>query len=258
MTHVQPIIIAGISGCSRMNQRRGSLYPWDHQASLGRLKFALFSTLVICLASGLSIQAQAQEAQRQQEQSNRDNKILQPLDLFLTSPEYRDRDEGVRWSADGRAELWFLESLEYGDLDRKVCEGVRWLLSGRLARSKGVLAAFNALPNLNEVTLIFYRVQTKVDPGLYGKYEQSRVPISVSRFTVSREGATQLNAKIVNQHLKGPGCIERARLFLTDLWISDTIQVRRGVREALAEKKRQLRAQPTPSLKDLNTTPLSP
>jgi hypothetical protein len=257
MTYVQPIITS-ISRCSRMKQRRGSHYPWGHQASLGRLKFSLLSTLLMGLVSGLCVQAQAQEAQPQQDQSNRDKKILQPLDLFLTSPEYRDRDEGVKWSADGRAELWFLESLEYGELDRKVCEGVRWLISGRLARSKGVIAAFNDVPMLKEVTLIFYRIQTKVDPGLYGKYEQSRVPISVARFSISRENAKQLNADVVNQQLDGPGCIERARLFLTDLWISDTIQVRRGIREALAEKKRESRAQPTPNIKEPNPALPSP
>ena len=80
-------------------------------------------------------------------QSNEAEKILKHLDIFLTNPAYRDRDEGVSFSGD-TAEIWFLESLRYGDLDQKICDGAKWLITGRLKESEGAKAVFFDLPSI--------------------------------------------------------------------------------------------------------------
>jgi len=190
--------------------------------------FALFASVH---ASGVRAEAQPTPAQA--------------LDAFLTTPRYRDPDEGERRDRD-RAEVWHLESLERGDLDAKVCEGARWLLTGRLKRSGGARAAFEADAGLRDLSLIFYKVKTRVSPDLRGRYVQSRTPTPVARFTLSREQALALNNDRLGELLSGPGCVTQARALLNDLWIADEVAAERDAIAQL-ERARGVSVPPAPA-----------
>jgi hypothetical protein len=166
------------------------------------------------------------------------------LDAFLTTPTYRDPDEGERRERD-RVEVWLLESLERGDLNAKLCDGVRWLLAGRLKRSGGARAAFERDPTLRDISLIFYKVKTRVNPDLSGRYIQSRTPMPVARFSISREQALSLNNERLKPLLSGAGCVEQGRALINDLWVADEVGVER---EAIAqmERARALTSAPRP------------
>ena len=166
-------------------------------------------------------------------------KIERALDPFLTNAEYRDADERVEY-ADGRAEVWVLESLEQGELAKKVCQGARWLIGGRLKRSTGARGAFLAIPQLRELSLIFFKVKTKVNPNLEGRYVQIRSAMTAARFTLSRERALMLHSERVLTLLQGPQCEEQARQLIDDLWISPEVVKSRELLQAIQPKSKSL------------------
>ena len=192
--------------------------------------FALF--LAVC-ASALSASAQP---------LNQSELTAGALDAFLTTTAYRDPDEGERRERD-RVEVWLLESLERGDLESKLCAGVRWLLLGRLKRSGGARAAFERDPSLRDVALIFYKVKTRVNPDLSGRYVQSRASTPVARFSISREQALALNNERLKALLSGPECVTQGRALINDLWVADEVGAER---EAIAQMERARGLSPAP------------
>jgi hypothetical protein len=162
--------------------------------------------------------------------------IIEALDIYLTPPKFRDIDEQVRMS-NHQIEIWMLDSLEQGLVDQKLCLGSRWLLKGRLKRSKGLQAIFEQNPSVNEVSLIFYRVKTRVNPDLSGAYQQKRSAVAVARLTMSRNRIYALNLESLDQQLKSDQCLPVVKRFLEDFWISDKVQMRRDRLRALRLKK---------------------
>lgn len=163
--------------------------------------------------------------------------VERALDPFLTSAQYRDQDERVDLT-DGRAEVWLLESLEQGDLAAKVCNGARWLIGGRLKQSTGARGAFSVLPELRELSLIFYKIKTKVDPNLEGRYVQQRSAVTAARFTLSRERAMMIHSERVMTLLQGPQCAEQAKQLLDDLWVSPDVMKSREALSVLKAKRK--------------------
>lgn len=161
------------------------------------------------------------------------------LDPYLTNVQYRDVEETILYK-EGRAEVWLLESLEQGDLSKKICDGVRWLLGGRLKRSLGARDAFMKLAELRELSLIFYKVKTRVNPNLEGQYLQQRSPMPVARFTISKERAMMLHSERVLTLLQGTQCESQARDLLDDLWISpDVMKSRERLKAIQAQRFKQ-------------------
>jgi hypothetical protein len=193
---------------------------------------SLFALFLVACASALS--ARSATAEPGAPLSSGAQATERALDAFLTQPRYRDPDEGERRDRD-RVEVWFLESLERGDLEAKLCAGVRWLISGRLKRSGGARAAFDQDPTLRDISLIFYKVKTRVNPDLSGRYTQSRSSVPVARFSISREQARAISAERVAPLLSGPGCMEQGRALLNDVWVAEEVTEER---EAIAQMER--------------------
>ena len=203
-----------------------------HVRSSSVWSMPLFALFIVACASALS--ALCATAQPRSPLSPSEQATERALDAFLTQPRYRDPDEGERRDRD-RVEVWFLESLERGDLDAKLCAGVRWLITGRLKRSGGARAAFDQDPTLRDISLIFYKVKTRVTPDLSGRYTQSRSSTPVARFSISREQALSLSVERVAPLLSGPGCMEQGRALLNDIWLAEEVS---SEREAIAQMER--------------------
>ena len=203
--------------------------PYQPRMSVGLFTLSwgaslIFSSLLSALYTNITY---AEEGARAQ--------IERALDPFLTNAKYRDADERVEY-VDGRAEVWVLESLEQGELATKVCDGARWLIGGRLKRSTGARGAFLAIPQLRELSIIFFKVKTKVNPNLEGRYVQVRSALTAARFTLSRERALMLHSERVLGLLQGPQCEEQARQLIDDLWISPEVMKSRERLQALQPK----------------------
>lgn len=198
----------------------------DLTAHIVKMSFVFGSLSMICMTSSF---AQSVSAEIQQQ-------VIEALDIYLTPPNFRDRDEQVRIN-NHRIEIWILDSLEQGLVDQKLCLGSRWLLKGRLKRSKGLQTVFEQNPSVTEVSLIFYRIKTRVNPDLSGAYQQKRSAVAVARLTMSRTRMYALNLESLNQQLKSDQCLPVVKKFLEDFWLSDKVQVRRDRLRALRLKK---------------------
>ncbi|MEZ4463347.1 MAG: hypothetical protein R3F43_02205 [bacterium] len=139
------------------------------------------------------------------------------LGLFVTTPDRREASERVVVKP-GRLGLWFLRAVPADQREVAVCDGARWLLTGRLAGSTGAPALFAALPDVQDVTLVFYRLETRVQPDAEGRYTQTRSPIPEARFKVTRQKATQLDAAALRQTLTGARCASVAASVLDEVW----------------------------------------
>jgi hypothetical protein len=148
------------------------------------------------------------------------------LSPHLSNPERRDQNEGIK-VGEYQAEIWRYESFERGDLERKLCLAVRSLIFGRVLSNKGVKSIFNRHSSLREISLIFYRLETSVNPDLYGSYKQTQQTQITARLTLQRDRLFHLNLKLLDQSLKGAPCVTRAKEILSDVWISEKILERR-------------------------------
>lgn len=144
--------------------------------------------------------------------------IQQHLGIFLALPDRREGFEKIVFEQ-GRAEIWFLRSpMTRKARDVAVCEGARWLLTGRLEATGGAKALFAARPDVDEITLVFYALETRVTPDRNGKYTQDRDARPTARFTITRDTASQLNVKSLKSTLRGARCAALAERVLDSLW----------------------------------------
>ena len=98
-----------------------------------------------------------------------------------------------------------------------------------MKKSEGAKAVFADLPNIQELSLIFYRIQTQVTPDLKGHYIQQRTAKPVARFSLSRAKSYDLDPKRAIAFLKKPPeCIHNARGLLDELWVSTDVQFQRA------------------------------
>ncbi len=105
------------------------------------------------------------------------------------------------------------------DGDRPLCDGFRWLLVGRLADAPGVRSLFDQLPSVDEVTLVYYDLETRVEPDASGRYRQLRNAAPHARFTVSRASAARLNPQALEGQLQGPDCVALGRRLVDSVWV---------------------------------------
>lgn len=142
------------------------------------------------------------------------------LGIFSTTPEFREKAEGVRIRRD-EAEIWFLRPVTPANRDAALCEGARWLLVGRLDAAQGVRPIFAARDVLERVTLVFYDVVTDVTLDRTGRYVQARTPTPQAKFTVSRRRAAELDPLALDKTLRGARCVEVAQSVLDVLWVKE-------------------------------------
>jgi hypothetical protein len=140
------------------------------------------------------------------------------LGLYVTLPARRDEGERVYVRRD-RLEAWLMRPLTPKTVETAVCDGARWLLTGRLSESRGVSGVFDAMPETREVALIFYGVKTRVDPDRDGKYRQRRTVEPHARFMISRKQLKQLNLAALEVQLGGQRCARVARKVLDEVWV---------------------------------------
>lgn len=146
--------------------------------------------------------------------------VAKGLGVYSTVAPRRDLDETISLDR-GRLEIRFLDSLSGARRDAGLCNGLRWLLVGRLAAGGGAKTVFAALPEVDEIALVFYAVSTRVEPDRAGRYTQQREVLPRARFVIRRETAARLDAAILTQTLVGARCVSVGRGLVDELWQPD-------------------------------------
>ncbi len=184
------------------------------RALSGRPALAL---LVASLALPLLAPASADAARR-------DRVVLaavqRHLGIYSVVGDQRDPTEQVKLQQKG-VEIWFMRPVEPTQRDRAVCEGTRWLLTGRLEASAGAKALFDERRELDRITLVFFDLDTAVTRNRSGRYDQKRTPTPHARFTITRARAAQLDPAALSQTLTGTRCSTVAQSVLDELWTRD-------------------------------------
>ncbi|MFN3200121.1 MAG: hypothetical protein ACE366_17115 [Bradymonadia bacterium] len=144
--------------------------------------------------------------------------VTKHLGIFLTTPERREGFERIELKGD-RLEIWFMRPVTKNNRDTLGCDGLKWLLMGRLAIAGGVKPLLDDLRMVNEVTLIFYDVQTHVKPDRKGNYSQERAPQPHGRFTISRSRAALIDAKNLAGTLRGRNCTRVGQSLVDSFWV---------------------------------------
>ena len=196
--------------------------------SLRRLpiKFSLLSLVIqVALLLSLSFVIENNPSLAQSQVSVKKS-IEECLSPFLTSASRRDPNEKLIIGPN-QVEVWRYESFEQGDLEKKLCDSTRQIIFGRLPSSLGIKELLNRHQRLRELSLVFYRAKTTVDPQLNGQYKQSRQVEVTARFTLLREKVFNLDLVMLKKLLVGSDCVSRAKEILSDLWISEKIMERR-------------------------------
>lgn len=173
----------------------------------------------LCAALALAGLLAGQPASAQDEVSDvaLEASVQRHLGLFLTTPDRREGHERV--VAHGpRLEMWFLRPVTRKDRDEAVCDGFRWLLAGRLANAGGIRALLAELTAVDQVTLVFYDLETRVEPDARGRYRQIRNAAPHARFTISREKAALLRTEGLRGSLAGAQCEEVGRSLVDLFW----------------------------------------
>ena len=144
--------------------------------------------------------------------------IERALGIFIVHEERREVIEGVVVRG-SEAEVWYLRPLEVSQ-EKAKCDAYRWLLLGRLSDATGVGPVFEAYPGLEQVTLVFYDVETKVRGDGRGGYRQSRSAVRHLEVTLSRERSRVLDPKGLRRALGGEGgeCVEAGQSLVNRYW----------------------------------------
>lgn len=167
---------------------------------------------VAALMVGAASAAKPSPAEQQREAA-----VQEALGIYLTVPDRRESFERVRLDGD-RLEVWFMRPMSRGKRAATLCEGFRWLVRGRLEASKGVGALFEALPEIESVTLVFYELETTVEPDREGRYTQKRGAVPRARYMLSRERAGLVQPAAAARALRGAGCTSRGEALVDGFW----------------------------------------
>lgn len=174
-----------------------------HRRHNGRWGVALALALGVALPHGVGAVPAARPAA-----SEYVDAVTRHLRVFLTVPERREAGEGVFLDDDGELEIRFLRTLGAERREAWLCQGLRWLLIGRLAHLDGAAGLFRDFPGVSAVTLVFYRLDTSLSVDASGGYVQARGRRAEARLSLSREVGLGLDAARLREML-GPGrCIE--------------------------------------------------
>ncbi len=183
-----------------------------HGASVSRMWAACIGVALV-LGSAGPVEAKTPTlAERQMELA-----VQKHLSIYLTTRSRREASERVVLEGD-RLEVWFMRPLPRSKRGDFLCDGFRWLIRGRLAGSTGIRALFAALPEIENVTLVFYELETKVEPDAQGHYTQLRNASARARYTVSRQRANMVDPVAAARALNGAGCAARGEALVDGFW----------------------------------------
>jgi len=144
--------------------------------------------------------------------------VQKHLGIYLAVRARREASERVVVEGD-RLEVWFQRPLPRTQRAEVLCDGFRWLIRGRLKASTGVGALFAALPEIESVTLVFYELETKVEPKADGRYRQLRNAVPQARYRVSRSRAELVDPMVASKALRGAGCAGRGEALVDAFWV---------------------------------------
>ncbi len=147
--------------------------------------------------------------------------IAQLLDFFVVKPDKRDPLEAVVVDRVA-AEIWFLHPMAGDEAGRARCEAYQWLFFGRLSRSKGLRAVFEAFDFLEEVKVVYFDVKTRIEPDGRRGYRQFRKTSPRLEVTVTRETAMNLNYEVLKARMQGPRCVREAERVIDKKWYRGT------------------------------------
>ena len=147
--------------------------------------------------------------------------IDEHLNLYSLRVERRDRNEGALVRKDT---LYIklrqdLRSMNTEARNRFVCDATSWLLSGRLAESRGLPTIFNAYPQLNQAQLIVFSVNTSVKINAKGRYDQLRKLRRQLTLAISRKRLMQLDVKQARINLRKKQCNRVAEALVDEFWL---------------------------------------
>ena len=181
---------------------------------------ALFLGAVMATSPLASLRAEEVEAKTtsEPESSEFDALVHRHLGLFLARADRREAFEGVALDGAATLRIRFLRTLPLARRDEILCDGLRWLLVGRLAQGGGASALFASAPEVAALTLEFYELSTTVTPDAKGKYQQTRAAEPRARFRVSRETAGRLDTAMLPEVLKGKDCLVDGAPLIDELW----------------------------------------
>lgn len=159
----------------------------------------------------------AAHAKRESREQRVGRQIEQLLDFFIVKEDKRDPLEAV--VVDGvAAEIWFLHPMADSELNRAKCEAYQWLFFGRMSRSKGLKAVFEAFDFIEEVKLVYFDVKTRIEPDGRRGYRQFRKTSPRLEVTVTRETAMNLNYEVLRSRMQGPRCVREAEKVIDKKW----------------------------------------
>lgn len=169
--------------------------------------------LLICIPISSAAQNRAAEEQRLEAL------VAQHLGIFVTVPKQRDPAEHVALEG-GTLTIGFLKGLP-GELNSTICEGGRWLLTGRLNRTEGARALFQADSQVRRIRLEFLNLKTTVHPSARGRYEQNRSVIRRLFLEIGRKKAMSLDPEVLKRTLQGPRCAKLVKTLMDEVWIAE-------------------------------------
>ncbi len=147
--------------------------------------------------------------------------VRKHLHIFVTLPERRESGEGLSIDDHGELEIRFLRTLPTARRDAAVCQGIRWLLLGRLAGADGIGALFRALPEIQSVALVFYELETRLAVDAEQGYVQSRSANPVARIRIGREKGEALDPVVVDRLLGPETCLSNGRTLVDAIWTNE-------------------------------------
>lgn len=144
--------------------------------------------------------------------------IEQMLGIYIIHKDKRELLEGVLVKGK-RVEVWFLRPLDRNTEDTK-CDAFRWLMMGRFGRNGGAPEIFRKYTEIEEITLVFYGVETKVRSDRKGGYIQDRTPVRQLELTIDKERAGALDPKRLGSILSRNrgACISQGEKLVNHHW----------------------------------------
>ena len=101
--------------------------------------------------------------------------------------------------------------------DQFVCNATKWLIAGRLATAGGAARLFADAPEIEQLQLVTYAVDTSVEVNRKGRYNQKRKLVPLIVLSLKRERAESIDAIKARDNLKGKSCRKVAEVLLSQL-----------------------------------------
>ncbi|MCB0308115.1 MAG: hypothetical protein KDD48_01995 [Bdellovibrionales bacterium] len=154
--------------------------------------------------------------------------------VFLIKNERRNPDDDVKFkrNSDGTyiAEISYWNNIQSRGASDEICEAFRWMLFGRGTYGKGAKEAFDRIPQLAQINLLFYdmdfgtRVGSKRTEILPTQKANPYVRVGLIRSSFQRK---KINESSVKKQLDRGKCQEVGREYFDLVWINEN-HVRRG------------------------------